>query len=99
LARLFKKSYLKNEKELGHSENGWWRLVVAIYTPGSSIIFSLAILNGKSSLVLMSGPKRNPPCPGGAVSTTQEAPGYSALEWALGKLPAVWPVSVLHDDV
>jgi hypothetical protein len=61
LARLFKKSYLKNEKELGHSENGCWRLVVAIYTPGSSIFFSLAILNGKSSLVLMSGPKRNPP--------------------------------------
>jgi hypothetical protein len=61
LARLFKKSYLKNEKELGHSENGYWRLVVAIYTPGSSIVFSLAILNEKSSLVLMSGPKRNPP--------------------------------------
>jgi hypothetical protein len=61
LARLFKKSYLKNEKELGRSENGFWRLVVAIYAPGSSIFFSLAILNGKSSLVLMSGPKRNPP--------------------------------------
>jgi hypothetical protein len=61
LARSFKKSYLKNEKELGHSENGCWRLVVAIYTPGSSIVFLLAILNGKSSLVLMSGPKRNPP--------------------------------------
>ena len=53
-----------NEKELGHSENGCllacWRLVVAIYTPGSFIVFSLAILNGKISLVLMSGPKRNP---------------------------------------
>jgi hypothetical protein len=56
-----KKSYLKNEKELGHSENGFWRLVVAIYTPGSSIFFSLAILNGKSPSVRMSGLKRNPP--------------------------------------
>ena len=32
-----------------------------IYTPGFLIVYSLAILNGKSSLVLMSGPKRNPP--------------------------------------
>jgi hypothetical protein len=54
LARLFKKSYLKNEKELGHSENGCWRIVVAIYTPGSSIFFTLAILNGKSPSVRMS---------------------------------------------
>jgi hypothetical protein len=53
----------RTKKGLGHSENGCWRLVVAIYTPGSSIVFSLAILNdkSKSSLVLMSGPKRNPP--------------------------------------
>jgi hypothetical protein len=56
-----KKSYLKNEKELGHSENGCWRLVVAIYTPGPSIFFTLAILNGKSPSVRMSGLKRNPP--------------------------------------
>jgi hypothetical protein len=66
LARLFKKSYLKNEKELGHSENGCWRLEAAcggdlLYTPGSSIFFTLAILNGKSPSVRMSGLKRNPP--------------------------------------
>jgi hypothetical protein len=61
LARIFTKPYLKNEKELEHSENGCWRLVVAIYAPCSSVVFSLVILNGKSSLVLMSGPKRNPP--------------------------------------
>ena len=42
-------------------EGGYWRLVVAIYTPCSSMVFFLVILNGKSPLVLMSGPKRNPP--------------------------------------
>jgi hypothetical protein len=34
---------------------------VAIYTPCSSIFFLLVIFNGRSPLVLMSGPKRNPP--------------------------------------
>jgi hypothetical protein len=46
LARLFKKIYLKNEKELENSESGCWRLVVVIYTPCSSTVFLLAILNG-----------------------------------------------------
>ena len=41
--------------------NDYGRLVMVIYTPGFLIVYSLAILNGKSSLVLMSGPKRNPP--------------------------------------
>jgi hypothetical protein len=63
LARTFKKSYLKNEKELGHSENGYWRLVMAIYTPFSSVVFLLVTLHGNSPLALMSGPKRNPPYP------------------------------------
>jgi hypothetical protein len=60
LARLFKKSYLKNEKELGHSENGCWRLVVAIYTPGSSIFFSLAIFKRQKLTRAHVGAKTKP---------------------------------------
>jgi hypothetical protein len=34
LARLFKKLYLTNGKELGHSENGPWDFVGTIRRPG-----------------------------------------------------------------
>jgi hypothetical protein len=44
IGQVIQKSYLKNEKELEHSENGCWRLMVAIYTRRPSLGFSLLVL-------------------------------------------------------
>jgi hypothetical protein len=41
-----KKKHLKNERELGRSGGGCWRLVVAIYAPCPSIFIGFLILNG-----------------------------------------------------
>ena len=60
MARLFKKSYLTNEKELKHSENGPWDFVGTIRRPGHFPGCYFRSFGAKKLLVPMWGLKWNP---------------------------------------
>ena len=60
MARLFKKAYLTNEKELEHSENGPWDFVGTIRRPGHFPGCYFRSFGAKKLLVPMWGLKRNP---------------------------------------
>ena len=57
-----KKSYLTNEKELEHSENGPWDFVGTIRRPGHFPGCYFRSFGAKKLLVPMWGLKRNPLC-------------------------------------
>jgi hypothetical protein len=73
LARLFKKSYLTNEKELGRSEDGPWDFVGTIRRPGHFPGCYFRSFGAKKLLVPHVGSKVEPAVPHGP-RTTREGP-------------------------